>query len=325
MTLADAFRHADGTLDDDPWPLVRELAAGGDRSSAAPVRAAMERYAAERNWYGRDLMAHILAGLSGADAFPLLLRLYAGALRGDDDDDGETLGHAVSSAMRSDPAGCRATILPLLAGGDPDLRQAAFWALGHVYEPSDMDTLRDALKDPDPVIRRAALSSLPGVSGDPQAYDLVVTALRDRDDWVRSNAVLLLAWSAPPEVIDHLLPMVADPVTHVRSPLGEAIGRRAANSDRAPVASAALRELLSDPEPSVRAGAVRGLGMLGLPLDALRPMTDDPDWWVRAAVADVLAVHVRQWPPARPLLEHLAGDADPTVRWTAQQALDRPE
>lgn len=325
MTLADLFRYADGTLDGDPWPLVRELAVSGDRSAAASVQAALERYARERNWYGRDLMAHVLAGLSGAEVFPLLLRVFAGALRSEDDDDGERLGMALSAVMRADPAGCRAAILPVLAGDDPNLRRAALWALRDVFESPDMGTLREALADPNPAIRRTALNSLPSVNNNPQAYELVVTALQDLDAWVRSDAVLLLAWSAPPAVVDHLVSLTSDPVWYVRSVLGEAIGRRAANSDRAPAAAAALRELLADSESSVRAGAARGLGMLGVSLDALQSRTDDPDWWVRAAVADVLAANLRHWPPARPLLAQLTGDTNPTVREIAKKALHASE
>jgi HEAT repeat protein len=80
----------------------------------------------------------------------------------------------------------------------------------------------------------------------------------------------------------------SEPAFHARSALGEAIGRRAADSDRIPAAAAALRQLLADPEPSVRTGAIRGIGLLGEPLDAVEPFAGDPDWRVRSAVADVL-------------------------------------
>jgi HEAT repeat protein len=259
----------------------------------------------------------------GAAVFPRLLRQYADALRGEDDDDGEALGRSLTTVMRADPAGCRATIRPLVTGDDPDLRRAALWALGHVFEPSDMDTLRESLADPNPVIRRTALGSLPSVDSDPRVYDILTTALRDRDARARHDAVLLLAWSAPPAVVDHLVLLTADPEWIVRSALGEAIGRMAANSDRAPAAAAALLELLADAESSVRARAARGLGLLGVSLDALRSVTDDPDWWVRATVAEVLAVQLRSWPPARPLLARLADDPNPTVRETARTALGR--
>ncbi|QLQ35439.1 HEAT repeat domain-containing protein [Micromonospora robiginosa] len=319
MTLADLLDIADGTRDDDPWPLVRELAAGGDAGLAAPARAAFERCVRERNWYGRDLVAHVLAGLSGGDAFPLLLHAFAH--RDEDADDGEQLGMAVSRATRADRAAARSVVLPMLHDPDPLMRRAALWALDDVYEPSDLATLREALTDPDPVIRRTALNSLPAVNSDPQAYALVLAALRDPDEWVRHHAVLLLAWSAPPAVVDHLVPLVPDPARYVRSVLGEAIGRRAADSDRVPAADAALRVLLADPESAVRAGAVRGLGLLGVPLDALRTRLDDPDWWVRAAVAGVLATGLRRWPGGRPLLRRLSEDTDPTVRATASAAL----
>ncbi|MGC4890895.1 HEAT repeat domain-containing protein [Micromonospora sp. DT227] len=310
----------DGSRDDDPWPLLRELAAAGDPATAASARTELERYVHERNGYGRNLMAHLLARLSGADVLPRLLRLYADALR-DGDDDGEQLGMAVGLATRADPPACRAVVLPLLDDGDPYLRRAALETLGHMFEAPDLEPLRAAAADPDPEIRRTALGALPAVHLDPRAYALVVTALRDPDAWVRDQAVLLLAWSAPPAVVDHLVELTADPAWPVRTVLGEAIGRRAAHSDRVPVAAAALGVLLDDPESSVRAGAVRGLGLLGVPPDALRSRVDDPDWWVRAAVADVLAAALPRWPPARPLLARLSEDSNPTVRATASAAL----
>ncbi|MDG4801317.1 HEAT repeat domain-containing protein [Micromonospora sp. WMMD980] len=98
----------------------------------------------------------------------------------------------------ADRAAVRAVVLPLLHDADRSTRRAALWALDDVHEPSDLATLREALTDPDPVIRRTALSSLPAVDTDPQAYALVLTALRDPDEWVRHHAVLRLAWSAPP-------------------------------------------------------------------------------------------------------------------------------
>ncbi|SCG64726.1 HEAT repeat domain-containing protein [Micromonospora humi] len=75
----------------------------------------------------------------------------------------------------------------------------------------------------------------------------------------------------------------------------------------------------------MRAGAVRGLGLLGVPLDALRSRVDDPDWWVRAAVAGVLATGLRRWPAGRPLLAGLSEDTDATVRATASAALREPD
>lgn len=288
VTLAELFQCADGTLDGDSYLLIRELTATGDRSMVAPAREALERYTADRNWYGRDLMAHLLAGLAGTEVFPRLLDLYADAMRRDDGDDWDFLGRALCTAMRADPAGCRAVIVPLVTDHDQPVRRAALWAIGYVFEPSDMAVLREALADPEPWIRFTALGSLPAVYDNPEIYDLLVTTLRDPDQWVQRHAVLLLAWSAPPEVVDHLIPLISEPAFHARSALGEAIGRRAANSDRIPAAAAALRQLLADPEPSVRTGAIRGIGLLGEPLDAVEPFADDPDWRVRSAVADVL-------------------------------------
>jgi HEAT repeat protein len=287
VTLAEIFQYAEGTLDGDAYLAIRNVAASGDRAAIASVRAALERHTADRNWYGRDLMAHLLARLAGSEAFPLLLDLYADAMRRDDGDDWESLGRALGAIMQADPVGCRAVILPLVNEDDQHVRRAALWAIGYVFEPSDLAMLREALADSDSWIRFTALGSLPTVKDNAEIYHLLVATLRDPDRWVQRTAVLLLAWSAPPKVVDHLIPLISAPDFHARSALGEAIGRMAANSEHAPAAAAALRQLLVDPEPSVRTGAVRGLGLLGGPLDILGSMSGDPDWRVRSAVADV--------------------------------------
>ncbi|MCZ7438096.1 HEAT repeat domain-containing protein [Micromonospora sp. WMMC241] len=325
MTVDVLLRIADDMLDDDPWPLIRELGATGDAAMAARTRTELARCVRAGNWYGRDLLAHLLARLSGAEVFPLLLRVYADALRGDRDDDGERLRIALGLVMHADRAACRTVVVPMLGDRDPEARRAALWALGHVFEASDLETLRRACDDPDSETRRVALSALPGVREDPRAYALVVAALRDPEAWVRHDAVLLLAWSAPPAVVDHLAPLTSDPDWCVRAVLGEAIGRRAADSDRVPAAAAALADLLADAGSAVRAGAVRGLGLLGGPLDALQSRVDDPDWWVRAAVVDVLATALRRWPAGRPLLDRLSVDTDATVRAKATAALERAD
>ncbi|RKR86178.1 HEAT repeat protein [Micromonospora pisi] len=258
MTLDEVFRHVD-TLDGDPWPALEELAASGDYSLVPPVQAALERYLDEHNWYGRNLMAYILAGLRGTAAFPLLLRVFARPLRGDDRDD---LCAWLANIMKADPAGCRPTVLSFIVANHRDLRGAGLWALGYLIQPSDINVLQQALTDVDPQIRRAVLGSLTSIEGDRRAYELVLSALHDPDDWTRRSAVLHLRWFADPDSVNHLLPLTRDPAVHVRSALGETIGYLPIHPDHRPDATAALLSLLVDAEPRVRAGAARGLGNL---------------------------------------------------------------
>ncbi|MFF5235368.1 HEAT repeat domain-containing protein [Dactylosporangium sp. NPDC000521] len=348
MTLADVFRHVE-TLHGDPWPTIETLATSGDRSLIPPVQAALECYLDEHQWYGRDLMAYILAGIRGTGAFPLLLRAFARPLRHDDRD---SLCALLGDVLQADPVGCRPTILSFIAEEHADLYKAGLWALGYVVQPSDLELLRRAMADPSPEIRRVALGSLSSLKRNQSAFELVASALHDQDDSVRTSAVLHLRWFDTPTAVERLIPLAHDPAAHIRSALGETIGNLPIESERLPAAVAALVSLLADPEPRVRAGAARGLGALGRPLEALQAAASDPAPQVRAAVAMALArnagprlngllqdlardevaavrrdlvtgLGVCGWPDARPLIVTLTQDSDPAVRARADVALTR--
>ena len=198
MTLAEVFLHVE-TFDGDPWPTVRELATSGDRSLVPHVQAALERYLDEDEWYGRDLMVYILAGLRGTAAFPLLLRAFARPLRFDDRDN---LCAWLADVMDADPPGCRPTILSFIASGHRDLRRAGLWALGYVVEPGDLELLRQAVADSDPAIRQDALGALSSLKHERRAYELVASALHDPDDQTRQAAVLYLRWFTAPAAVE---------------------------------------------------------------------------------------------------------------------------
>lgn len=285
MTLDEVFHHID-TLQGNPWPAIEELAGSGDQSLVPQVQAALERYLDEQDWYGRDLMAKVLAGLRGTAAFPLLLRAFARPIRGDDRDN---LCAWLADIMEADPVGCRPTVLSFIAAEHRDLRDAGLWALGYLIQPGDIEVLQQALTDADPRIRQSALGTLTGLKGDVRARDLVLSALHDEDNETRTTAVLSLRWFADPDAIDHLLPLTRDPAMRVRWALAETIGHLPVDPNHRPDVTAALLTLLADPEPRVRAGAVRGLGPLGGPLDALRDRASDADQHVRAAIAAALA------------------------------------
>ncbi|MFC4068292.1 HEAT repeat domain-containing protein [Actinoplanes subglobosus] len=357
--LDHVFRLA---ADDDPWPLVRELAGSGDLSLVPPVQAALERCLDDHDWYGRDLMAYLLVGLRGVAAFPLVLRAFARPLEGGDHR--RLIGELVVELMRKDPGACRPVIVAFAGSAHPGLRSAAVWALGYVLEPADLDLLRAAAADPDRAVRQAAVGSLAELKDDRRAFELVVAALADPDDPVRLAAVTGLRWFGSEDAVPHLARLAHDPSPAVRSVLGDALGALlispgiAGDLDPAPGALGllsgapgasfgiedTLAVLLGDPEPSVRAAAARGVQRL----EVLRAHLGDPDPRVRAAVAAGLARHggpelavlaadesplvradlvtalgVSGHPGARPLVEALADDPDRAVRARVRVALDR--
>jgi hypothetical protein len=86
--LEALLRHAalldDGDYDDIA-PVLGALAACGDTSLVPRLREALAGFLDDRNFYGRDLTAHVLAGIQGVAALPALLAASARDL-GDDQD-----------------------------------------------------------------------------------------------------------------------------------------------------------------------------------------------------------------------------------------------
>jgi hypothetical protein len=86
-SLESVIRHATDLEDDydDIEPTLTALAGSGDRSLVPLLEAALDRFLDGDNFYGRDLVAGVLAGIEGPAALPTLLRASARDL-GDDQD-----------------------------------------------------------------------------------------------------------------------------------------------------------------------------------------------------------------------------------------------
>jgi hypothetical protein len=85
--LEALVRHAMELEDgyDDIAPTVTALAACGDTALVPRLQEVLDRFLDQGNFYGRDLIAGVLAGIAGVAALPVLLRASARDL-GDDQD-----------------------------------------------------------------------------------------------------------------------------------------------------------------------------------------------------------------------------------------------
>jgi hypothetical protein len=85
--LEAVVRHAVELEDDydDIEPTVTALAACGDTTLVPRLHEVLDRFLDEENFYGRDPIAGVLAGIQGVAALPVLLRASARDL-GDDQD-----------------------------------------------------------------------------------------------------------------------------------------------------------------------------------------------------------------------------------------------
>lgn len=125
--LEAVIRHARDLVDDydEIEPTIKALIASGDTKLASQVVEALQEFLAERNFYGRDLMAQVLAGIQGVDALPTLLHASACDL-GDDQD---MLVAEILDLMLQDPAAARTVANRFATADSPTLRRAGLRAM----------------------------------------------------------------------------------------------------------------------------------------------------------------------------------------------------
>ncbi|HUY78981.1 MAG TPA: HEAT repeat domain-containing protein [Ktedonobacterales bacterium] len=181
-------------------------------------------------------------------------------------------------------------------------------------EPGDQPTPRLAQHDGDGWANE--LPVLPG-SGDDTHVPTPLLA------GVMARVARLDAYLAPDATETTLLAATHAPEWEARATASYALGAYATGE-----AGAALASALHDDDVTTRVAAVYALCRqpTRLPLDQLIVALRDPAWDVREAVALALGQATKVSPEfahdARPLLLATLGDAHPTVRMAAQQALD---
>ncbi|MEO3744390.1 HEAT repeat domain-containing protein [Plantactinospora sp. B5E13] len=200
--------------------VVDALVASGDRGLVPRARAALLTFLDDRNFYGRDLMAQLLAGLLGPEALPILLDAAARDL-GDDQD---SLAAEIVDLLQGHRAVARSVVLRYATDPDPTRRREGLWALGFVVDVADLDLLASAAVDPDPEIRSVALGSLGGLSTEDRAFAVLVAGLNDVAASVRSSAVSALGYSGRRDAVAPLLTRATDPDGQVRRLLAHALG-----------------------------------------------------------------------------------------------------
>lgn len=133
IMLEDVIRHATRLEGEyaDVQPALRVLAASGDTALVPRLHEALARFLDEGNFYGRDLMAGILAGIHGVSALPVLLRA---SLR-DLDDDQDTLTAEIICLLHADRDAARAVVLGFATSDVAEERELGGWALSHLAEP----------------------------------------------------------------------------------------------------------------------------------------------------------------------------------------------
>ncbi|WP_432976487.1 HEAT repeat domain-containing protein [Dactylosporangium sp. CA-233914] len=308
MDLDRLIEHAAAAGDyEEIAPAAAALAASGDLSLVPRLLTALEAFLAEENFYGRDLVATVLAGIQGPAALPALLRASARDLG--DDQDG--LSTEIASLLEQDPDAARPIVLELVASPDAALRRTGLWALGFIAGPADNAIWAEAALDPDPRIRAEAIDAIDDPGSDERAFAVLIRAVRDPSPDVRTAAVSRLGAIRRPDAAAPLSEAAGDPSAQVRARIAYALGRL-----RTPAATPALRRLLDDPDEFVRRYALAALGTTGGEdaVDTLLTLAASGNPEHRERAAKALPAAAGTDPRVAPALAALAADREHPVR-----------
>lgn len=308
--LDSVIRHAsqlDESDYDDIAPTVDSLTGSGDITLVPRLHEALDRFLDEENFYGRDLIAGVLAGIAGVAALPALL--LAGARDLGDDQDG--LQAEIAGLLDADPAASRRMVLELVRNDAPEQRRVGLLALGSVAESGDVELLGEAATDADPEVRLMAIDATPDPADNDRAFHVLVAALHDPDEQVRISATSRLGSINRPDAVAPLTAAASDPVPGIRARVAYAFGQLGSAA-----ATPALLRLLDDPDRHVRDQARDALGSVGGPaaVDALLAQAADQDPRLRAQAAKALAKAAGSDPRVTPRLMLMTRDKEAAVR-----------
>jgi len=222
------------------------------------------------------------------------------------------------------------TVLPLLEYSNQLVRHAAIRILGAMKERTPLDVFAALLNDPELTLEtRCAVLPALAESGTPAAVNLLLEALEDEDEEIRSRAIGTLwggpgilkerRWEIPLEL---LLRLLNDPIDGIIESSIEVLGELASLGVAIPVEP--LVSLLSHEDEFVAGEAAKALCKLGesTPIDALLAnMYDTDDEQVRSYIfyaLSTLKTHI----PLEAMLAVLLDGTKTLVKWQIEYALE---
>lgn len=254
-----------------------------EQMGADAVEALIEALA-DDDYRVRGLAASLLGKIGDARANAVLWEALA---REDQEDARRAIRNALSRLRDERHI---AQLVRELSSADPAVRAEAVRLLSKTNEDALIPHILDALDDPEPLVRNAALSAL-GYNRDQKIAHIthILERLHDEDATVRLTAVTMLARSMLKDtrIFEGILRATDDPDPAVRRAALRALSDF--NDERA---IDAYLDHIEDPDLNVREAAMRGLHEVSPP-QALQPlidfvgryvMQDDQGWfWLVAA------------------------------------------
>jgi HEAT repeat protein/cyclophilin family peptidyl-prolyl cis-trans isomerase len=310
--LAAAVLDAQGQPRVRWWPVAYGLQRLGDPRALTALIA----LATDRHPYTRAFAAKGLGAIGNRAALPTLLTLARAG-------DRAVAIEAVRALGRLGDPAAAPVLLGLLqtANSDPHLRLEAVAALGGVHGAGVIGTLLDALSDPNPSVRAAALRS--AAAFDPEGFVAVLSGLDPDPHWnVRATLAAVLGTLTRDVGLPRLTMMLGDEDQRVIPPVLAALVKLGA-----PNAASVLLERLKADDPAVRAaaaawlGEVKPAGASAALAEAYRVGQRDTTYIARAAALGAIAQHGAA--EAIPVLKAALADKDWAVRVRAAALLKR--
>lgn len=217
--------------------------------------------------------------------------------------------------------------VPTTNGGIEDTsfyRRMAAEDLKQRNDPARIKTLLADLQNGDLLVRVSAVHDL-GQIGEPQITEVLLRLFRHRDTEVRLAASQAVAAreDAPP---GHFLGLLQDPNFEIRLTAVKFLGRI-----RHKQIAEVLFPLLADPNLEVRQATATALGLIGNPsaIESLVVSLADEDEHMRLVAERALEqinpawMHTEAAQNARPRLEALFSEREPSDGWVVELALGR--
>ncbi|UPW10659.1 HEAT repeat domain-containing protein [Gordonia terrae] len=161
----------------------------------------------------------------------------------------------------------------LLKEPDPNVAGALRWALAQ--RPGGVDRLVDGAADPDPVVRRRAVTALAAIEETTQVTSVLEGLLADPDPAVRRTAALTLGRRGAAVAVDALVELIGAGDRDVEA--AEVLAGHEAHRER--IVDLLVDRLGADPDASVRSRLVQALAEIPgtAAASALQTCTGDAD------------------------------------------------
>jgi len=170
---------------------------------------------------------------------------------------------------------------------DPNklIRHAALDAISQMDGQTDIATLCELLRDADLDVQAKAVDAVVRARH-PDTMKYLINVLRDENEYARRAAVEVLNSIGTSKDIKELLQAIRDDDWWVRTRAADALGKIGG-----PRVVDAVLELIRDKDDDVRRAAIEILNQTRdeRAVDSLIQATRDPDWWVAERAVDALA------------------------------------